>query len=289
MRKLPALHSLRAFEATARLKGVHKAAQELCVTHGAVSRQLKQLEVWLGVTLFDRSGRTISLNNQGLIYLKSISAALDLVEQASHNMQQTAPSNALGISTTHSIASKWLVDKLKLFSQHSDTEVWLDLEQHCVDFSQSSVDIAVRMGTGPWPDLHCIPLLSDKLIAVASPSLIATPLNSITDLANFKLLHDQDPSSQWLRLFNENQLPLIDLSKGTRFSSSDILLSSAVDGQGVALVSKRLASSDLAQGKLIQVAMQTVNLGNYFWLVMPREAYLKPRVREFCNWLQQAA
>lgn len=288
MRKLPPLHSLRAFEATARLKGVHKAAQELCVTHGAVSRQLKQLEVWLGISLFDRSARTISLNKQGETYLKSITTALDLVEQASNNVQQSLPNGAISLSTTHSIASKWLFEKLKLFAAHSQTEIWLNLEQQCIDFEHANVDLALRMGSGPWPDLHCIPLLSDKLIAVASPDLITKPLSSTKELSRYKLLHDQDPACQWIRLFNENQLPLIDLSKGMRFSSSDILLNSAVDGQGIALVSERLAADDLAQNKLVQVLSETVNLGMYFWLVMPREAYLKPSVREFCQWLEKS-
>lgn len=289
MRKLPPLHSLRAFEATARLNGVHKAALELCVTHGAVSRQLKQLEAWLGLSLFDRSARNIKLNKQGEIYLKSITSALDLIEQSSLNMHQQAPSSAIGISTTHSIASKWLVDKLKLFSSESEIEIWLHLEQACIDFQQTSVDLALRMGNGPWPELHCIALLSDRLIAVASPALISSPLTSSASLTHYKLLHDQDPASQWQRFFTENQLPAIDTSKGMRYSSTDIVLASAADGQGVALVSEQLARSDLAKGKLIRVLPQSVSLGNYFWLVMPRASYLKAEIKTFCDWLLKNA
>ncbi len=285
MRKLPPLNYLRAFEATARLGGVYKAAQELCVTHGAVSRQIKQLEQWLGVVLFDRTGRSVVLNSSGKTYLVSISAALDLVEQSSLALLPKKAQKTLGISTTHSIASRWLIGKLKRFSSCDQTEVWLSLEQQCVDFKSSNVDVALRMGAGPWQNLHCIPLLRDRLIAVASPDLAPKALQNSMQLAEYDLLHDQDPCAQWIRLFNENDLPMIDLSKGMRMSSSDLLLDSAVNGQGIALVSEQLASSDLAQGKLIKVLDSSVELGNYLWLVMPREAYLKASVREFCDWL----
>ncbi len=162
----------------------------------------------------------------------------------------------------------------------------MNLEQNRTDFQTSRVDLALRMGAGPWPDLHCIPLMSDRLIAVASPNLVPEALTCAEQLAEYDLLHDQDPSAQWLRLFTENQLALVDLSKGMRLSSSDLLLSSAIHAQGVALVSERLAHDDIAQGKLIRVLKESVELGSYYWLVMPRESILKTKVRTFCDWLE---
>jgi len=286
MRKLPPLNSLRAFEATARLNGVQKASEELHVTHGAVSRQLKQLEEWLEVILFDRSARNISLNEAGKDYLKSIGCALDQIEQASQSLQQLKSENTLGITTTHSIASKWLLDKLNEYSMHSpEVEVWLSLEQGRTNFAAAGVDVAIRMGNGPWPNLRCIELMQDRLIVVASPSLINDQLNSPADLAKFRLLHDGDPAAQWLRWFDENNIELIGLAEGPRFSSADILLSSAIGGQGIALVSERLALKDLRSQRLVQPLQQSVNLDTFFWLVMPERSYCQPRVREFCDWL----
>ncbi|MCJ8337903.1 MAG: transcriptional regulator GcvA [Pseudomonadales bacterium] len=288
MRRLPPLNSLRAFEATARLQGVQRASEELHVTHGAISRQLKQLEAWLGVTLFDRSARNISVNSAGENYLKTISSALDLIAQGSENLQHLKTENTLGIATTHSIASKWLMDKLNLFSQISaETEVWLSLEQRSTDFGATGIDLAIRMGHGPWPDLHCLPLLQDRLIPVCSPTLLSQEcrLEKPADLAKFTLLHDRDPETQWQSWFTANQLELIDITKGPRYTSSDILLNSAINGQGVALVSEVLATADLAQQRLLQPLPQSVDLGVYFWLVMPREKYQQPQVRRFCDWL----
>lgn len=287
MRKLPPLNSLRAFEATARLQGVQKASEELHVTHGAISKQLKQLEQWLGLALFDRSARTIQLNVAGKRYLKTISSVLDLLEQSSINLQNLKPKNSLGISTTHSIASKWLVDALKAYALFCpQVDVCLSLEQACTDFANPDVDLAVRMGEGPWDNLHCIALKKDRLIVVASPTLVKQPLLESQQLQNYSLIHDQDPSTQWLRWFTENNLALINLNSGPRYSSSDIVLNSAISGQGIALVSEQLAVKDLQRGDLIQVLPQCVELGSYFWLVMPREKYLDTRVSEFCDWFE---
>lgn len=289
MRKMPPLHSLRAFEATARTGGVYSAAQELCVTHGAISRQLKQLESALGTPLFDRTQRNLKLNQNGQQYLKSISSALDLIEQAGLQLSDQQNLRRVAISTTHSIASRWLVDKLQGLAQHSDADVWLSLDQCCIDFSTSKIDLALRTGQGPWPKLHCIPLLQDRLIAVASPHLISEPLPGLAALKEYPLLHDQDPAGQWLRLFNEHREAPPTLDKGPRLSSGDILLSTAIAGQGIALVSEQLARQDLAQGSLLQVLEHSVPLGVNFWLVMPREHYLKPQVRAVCDYLVNAA
>jgi len=287
MRSLPPLNSLRAFEATARLNGVNKASEELHVTHGAISRQLKQLEQWLGLSLFDRSARNICLNEAGKSYLKTIGGALDLIEQGSQQLRATKPANTLSISTTHSIANNWLLEKLNDYALHApEVDVWLSLEQSKSDFSARAIDLAIRMGEGPWPHLHCIPLMQDRLIVVASPSLLKTPLNSAAQLADFRLLHDADPATQWLRWFNENNLqPIEGLSIGPRYSSTDILLKSAIKGQGIALVSERLAMDDLAEQRLFQPLGQSVNLASYFWLVMPAQKYQQPLVRAFCDWL----
>ena len=246
------------------------------------------MEAWLGVTLFDRSARNISLNSAGGNYLKTISSALDLIAQGSENLQHLKPENTLGIATTHSIASKWLMDKLSVYSQVSnETEVWLSLEQRSTDFDATGIDLAIRMGHGPWPDLYCLPLLRDRLIPVCSAKLLSNnkPLKQPSDLANLTLLHDRDPDAQWQSWCKANNVELKNIAKGPRFTSSDILLNSAINSQGVALVSEVWAATDLAQQRLVQPLSQVVELGVYFWLVMPKENYQQPQVRRFCDWL----
>ncbi len=289
MRRLPPLNALRAFEATARLNGVQKASEELRVTHGAISRHVKQLEEWLGITLFDRSRRSLVLNAAGQTYLHSISSALNLIQEGTANLQQYKPSNTLGIVTTHSIAAKWLLAKLPDFYRgHPEIEVWLSMEQSLTDFAEGTVDVGLRMGTGPWSDVDCIPLMKDRLITVCSSRLLeqGQPLNKPEDLAAYTLLHDQAPSTQWSRWFVEHNVTSIDYSNGPRFSSSDILLKAAMSGQGVALVNEVLAAEDLVQGNLVQPLLQSVDLGDFFWLVFPPGRQLNSKVKCFSEWIK---
>jgi len=288
MRKLPPLNAIRAFEATARLGNVQKASEELFVTHGAVSRQIKQLESWLGVTLFDRSKRSVKLNPEGKIYLRSASASLDLLHEASQNIKHIKSKNTLGIGTTHSLANKWLMDKLPdFYKSHPGLEVWLLLDQKLADFENSDVDISIRMGKGPWPGLNCIPFMQDRLLPVCSPKLLESGdgISRIEDLKHYTLLHDQDPYCQWQLWLETNGFQLANASKGPRYTSGDILINSAIDGQGVALVSELLASKDIAEKKLVQVLPQTVELGDYFWLVMTNENTQSAAVNDFYKWI----
>ncbi|PAJ73546.1 hypothetical protein CJF42_15225 [Pseudoalteromonas sp. NBT06-2] len=288
MRKLPPLNALRAFEAVARLGSAQKASKELHVTHGAVSRHVKQLEHWLGITLFDRSQRNLKLNTNGNNYIQTISAALDLIHEGTNNIQNVKTSNMLGIATTHSFASKWLTEQLSNFyKQYSDVEVWLSLDQQQINFNHTNIDIAIRMGKGPWPEYHCIPLMQDKLITVCSPLLLkqSIKLDSPKDLAKHTLLHDQDPNICWNLWFKENNVLNINPSKGPRFSSADILLRAAMSGQGIALVSEKLAAQDINEGRLIQPFSGAVNLGNYHWLVIAKNKLENINVKKFLIWI----
>jgi len=288
MRRLPPLNALRAFEAVARLGGVQKAGEELFVTHGAISRHIKQLEAWLGVALFDRSRRSLLLTDAGAAYRNSNSSALDLLQEGTREVLHRKPGNTLGVVTTPSIASKWLIDKLPRFaSDHPEVEVWLSLEQGLTDFEKTGVDLALRMGEGPWPELSCVPLMTDRLIPVCSPQLLATvpALSAPADLATLVLLHDLDPAAQWHRWAEEHAVAAINTAIGPRYSSSDILIDMAMSGQGVALVSEILAARDIAHGRLVQILPQSVDLGEYFWLVTPPSRRSNPNVITFINWL----
>ena len=292
MRKLPSLNALRAFEAVARLGGVQKASDELCVTHGAVSRHLKQLEQWLHVPLFDRGERALRLTSAGEGYRQTLTAALDLIQEGTTAVCSYRADNTLGVATTHSLAAKWLMKKLPDFSRlHPEVEVWLSLEQGLTDLARSGIDLTIRMGSGPWPEYDCIPLMSDRLVAVCSPLLLSSSnaLAAPEDMLSFTLLHDQDPQVQWSRWFAAHQLECPAELVGPRFASTDILLSAAMSGQGIALVNEALAAEDLAAGRLVKPLSQAVELGTYYWIVLPKERQQQAKVQHFCHWLQQQA
>jgi LysR family glycine cleavage system transcriptional activator len=165
--------------------------------------------------------------------------------------------------------------------------VWLSLDQQLGDFKNSSVDIGIRMGKGPWPGLICTPIMKDRLIPVCSPALLASGrgITSVEDLKQYTLLHDQDPSCQWQLWLAANDLQLPNASKGPRYNSGDILITSAISGQGVALVSELLAAKDIAENRLVQILPQIVDLGDYFWLVTTIEKRESEVVSLFYQWI----
>jgi len=289
MRQLPPLNAVKAFEAAARLNSIQKAADELCVTHGAVSRQVKQLEEWLGVTLFERSHRAISLTAVGRAYRQTASSALELIHEGTSNIKQRPAFNVLGIATTHSVASKWLMPRLPSFSKrYPQVEMWITLSQQLSDFTQPAVDVALRVGQGPWPGLHCIPLMQDRLITVCSPHLLEQDmlLNTPADLAEFTLLHDQDPTQQWRNWFKLHNSNYVETSRGPQYSSADVLIQAAINGQGIALVSEILVATDIREGRLVRPLEQPLELGNAFWLVMPEQNRNKPTIEYFYEWIK---
>ncbi|TQV88850.1 LysR substrate-binding domain-containing protein [Aliikangiella coralliicola] len=289
MRALPPLNSLKAFEATARLNGVQKASEELHVTHGAVSRHIKQLESWLNTSLFTRKGRTLELTDAGQQYLTTISAAFNMIDEGTRFIQSRRQESLVRVTTTHSIANKWLVKKLAdFYKKFPQIEIWLTLEQRLSELSQSNIDLAIRMGQGPWPGLNCTPLKQDRLIPVCSPGLIEKQgsLSSHLQLKEFPLLHDRDPNAQWSRWLRENKIKNLILDKGSRFASGDLLIEAAIDGQGIALISEWLATDALNNHQLIQPLKEFVDLGFYFWLVTPQDHFSNPSVNTFVKWLR---
>src|SRR3954464_8947543 len=172
-RQLPPLNALRAFEAAARSESFTRAAEELCVTQGAVSHQVKALEATLGVKLFNRERQRLVITEAGREYLAVIRDALDRIAVGTERLIQRQNSGILTISTSPDFAAKWLVYRLGRFSEiHPQIDLRVSATMHHVDFAREEVDIAVRHGDGNWPGLHVTRLCPEQLFAVCSPKLL---------------------------------------------------------------------------------------------------------------------
>ena len=172
-RKFPPLNSLRAFEAAARHLSVKIAAEELCVTPGAVSQMLKILEDHLGVKLFERVNRGILLTQAGRDYLPPVRNAFRQIAEASRRVAISADTGILTFSVTPFFASAWLVPRLKSFQEaHPSIDLQVLTNSALVDFSRDGVDIAVRHGIGRYPGLRSYRLVSVEMVPVAAPSLV---------------------------------------------------------------------------------------------------------------------
>jgi DNA-binding transcriptional LysR family regulator len=290
-RKLPSLNAVKTFEAAVRHGTTVGAAAELGVTHGAVSRQLRQLEAWIGRPLFGREAGRLVVTEAGAAYADIAGRALDLLHDGTTELLKVCD-NVVRVSTTASFACEWLMPRLSDFrSRHPRVEIWVEEAKEIVNPRSGGCDLAIRMGQGGWPGVHAELLMDDRLFPVCTPA-IAEKLKHADDLVNVPLLHDDDPQTQWIRWLKEAGIEVTAarssyFSRGARFASSSLLLRATAAGQGVAVARDRLAEAWLDSGKLVRPFRETVELGPAYWLVTRPDIEPRRPLRSFAAWLKR--
>ncbi|MEI9987678.1 MAG: transcriptional regulator GcvA [Aliidongia sp.] len=294
MSRLPPLNALRAFEAAARHLSFLKAAEELHVTPGAVSQQVKALEEQLGIMLFRRLPRGVLLTDAGQLYGKRLAEIFDEIRRATADVVREAQPSGLTVSTMLSFAARWLIPRLGAFNlAHPDVTVRVLADGRLTDFATEDVDLALRYGPGNYPGLHVELIFPETVFPVCSPALMTGlhPLLSFDDLRHHTLLHDEpNPSyhnlswQHWLAMQGVHHL---DTRPGPRFSYTHMSLQAAVGGMGVALGTDILADEDLAAGKLVRPFPHGLKSEHAYWLVCPEAALARPRVKAFREWIQE--
>jgi len=197
--RLPPLNALKAFEAAARHESFTRAAEELCVTQGAVSHQVKALEAELAVKLFNRERQRLIITEAGRDYLTVVRDALDRIAVGTERLLQRQSAGVLTVSTSPDFAAKWLVHRLGHFAEaHSGIDLRVSATLHHVDFAREEVDLAVRHGDGNWPGLETVRLSAEQLFAVCSPKLLSgrRRLDKVSDIPKFPLIH-LDSRADW--------------------------------------------------------------------------------------------
>ncbi len=286
-RRLPPLTALRAFEAAARHLSFSRAADELNVTHAAVSHQIKALEAYLGVPLFHRLTRAVRLTDAGRDYLPVLRESFDAIAEATGRILDGADGGRLTVSATPAFAARWLVPRLgRFYAAHPRIDVRIDPSMALVDFQRDDVDIAIRYGRGDWPGLRVERLLSLDMFPVCSPALLEgpEPLRCPADLARHTLLHD-DLREDWRRWLLAAGVEGIDLSRGPTFNDTTLLMQAAAAGLGVAIAVSALVASDLAEGRLVRPFEISVAEEAGFYLVYPEVAAARAKVRAFRDWM----
>jgi LysR family transcriptional regulator, glycine cleavage system transcriptional activator len=286
-RRLPALNALRAFEAAARHESFTRAAEELCVTQGAVSHQVKALEQELGIKLFNRERQRLVITGSGREYFAVVRDALDRITLGTERLMRHQSSGALTISTSPDFAAKWLVHRLGRFAEaHPDIDLRVSATMHHVDFAREEVDLAVRHGDGHWPGLHVERLCAEQLFPVCSPKLMAgrQRLSSPADVLKFPILH-LEGSKEWSRWLDSAGVAGADHSRGPVLNRASMLIDAAVDGQGIALARTTLAARDLLDGRLVRPFEQSLRLANSYWIVCPRATAMLPKIQKARDWL----
>lgn len=285
-RRLPSLSALRAFEAAARHRSAKRAAEELSVTPTAISHQVRQLEEALGVALFVRKPRQLELTAQGQVLLAVLSDAFDTIADTVARLHQTPPRPSITLSTTPAVASRWLLPWVCLLREtHPRLDLSIHVSHESVALDGIGADMAIRYGAGQWPGLVAEKLFDNVFVPVCSPSL---GLDDPGDLTNCTLLHAVPPKMTpllgwvaWQRLV---QVPGLDVGSGMEFSDETHAIAAALDGQGVALMSRELITNELNGGRLVQPFGPELT-ANPFYLVYPPERLEEPAIAAVRDWV----
>lgn len=280
------------FEAVARCGSTVAAAAELGLTHGAVSRRVRSLEDHLGASLFGRGrGGRLVPTEAGEALARAARQAFGILADAAAEAGSNTQRRVVRVSTTASFAALWLLPRLPRFRvRYPAFEVWLSETQGLVEpGAVSGVDLALRSGAGGWPGVRSEPLMSDALVPVCAPNL-AAQLHKPDDLAGVPLLHDQDPTAEWWRWTEMAGLGRPEwAARGPRLAGVGLLIQAATAGQGVALVSARLAAEGIMRGQLVAPFAKRVELGPAYWLVRSSRGVQAPAARAFAAWLRAEA
>lgn len=291
MSTYPPLNALRIFEAAARLESFSAAANELFVTHGAVSKQIKQLEEWLGVQLFERAGGRVKLTDTGWRYLVQVQDGLDLIANATSQLLQPDQQRRLTVNSTPTLAMYWLLPQLAQFRERfPDIELRIMTSDRDISRLDTPFDIAIRRGPGDWPGYITKPFLKEWELPLCSPSLLQKlPVNSPLDLAQHTLLYADTRPTAWQRWLTLAGVPELKPASSLHFDHFYFALQAAMDGLGVVLGPLPMAQREIDAGRLVApLAAPVVSVRDFCW-VAPRAAMGDPAIHAFCQWLEQCA
>lgn len=288
---LPPLRALRAFEATARHASVTLAADELHVTPGAVSLQIRELESTLGVHLFTRRPRRMALTPIGERYFPAVRDAFRTIRAATTDVIAQSQLQVITITCTPSIAVQWLVPRLRILEERMpEVDIRVSPSNRLMDFSRDAIDLAIRHSAGRHDGLTSEKLFDDKIMPACSPALLDRlgPISQPGDLRRFPLLHCEDRQEwrQWLDIAGAGD---VDASHGPIFTNSNGEIEAAKAGLGVVLVRLSLIERELAEGVLVAPLPVGLASGMAYYLVYPPEALDQPTVRAVRDWLVDEA
>lgn len=303
---LPPLTALRAFEAAARHLSFSKAAAELHVTPAAISQQIRSLEEFLGVPLFHRLNRALTLTGEAQAGLVRLREGFGAIHEAVHQIRGYDRREVLTVWVAPSFASKWLVLRLHRFSaRHPNINMRIEADRHLIDdhgeadtlddyLLQRDVDVAVAFGRGEYPGCRVDRLLSVAVVPLCSPRLLRGehPLREPADLRHHTLLHDDteyDGRPEWRDWCRASGVEDLNTERGVRFNHVSLALEAAVDGQGVVLSLEPLAAADIAAGRLAVPFGPRLPLRNAYYVVSPEVSAGYPRVIAFRAWLLDEA
>ena len=288
MVRLPPFFALRALEAAARHRSYSRAAEELAVTHGAVSQQIRRLEAELGARLFERRGNAMIPTPDAQRLALEVARGLDVMKNAVSAFASAAERDPLVVSLDPQFASRWLPARLpRLLAHPAGANLELRVEERLVNFVTDGADMAIRYGAGQWDDVEAVHLFREMLFPVCSPAFLkAHALATPGDLLQAPLLHHTHrPWLLWFREFGLEAPP----QQGMLFDDSVLLLAAAGEGLGVALARSGLIEQDLRSGRLVRPFQAGIASELGFWIVWRAGSRKLKRIAALRDWLVEDA
>lgn len=272
--------------------GVRAAARHLDIAHSSISRHLNELENNLGIPLFEKShhGAGLILSKRGEQLARVSSESFQQIQRVVTALQNHRSHKTVTLSTTASFAARWLLPRLEELKKdlpHYDVSILID--QHLANLEDGRIDLAIRMGQGPWTGVKSRPLMDDQLYPVMSPAYWQKhhQPSQVDDLKSLTLLQDTDPNTPWSLWLDAHAPKLSQMPLGPHIASSDLLLRAALLGQGTALARHQLVKDDLESGLLIKpFGDRCIPISNAYWLVTSAHYQPRPATRAVMAWLQ---
>ena len=287
---LPPLNALRAFEAAARHNGFVAAADELCITRGAVSRHVKLLEAHLGIALFRRTHKGVDLTAAGRRLLPVLTDAFTAIERETRSL--TAQSSELRIICPPALSIRWLFPRLESFRRdHPDIRVRLTTEfygDQGFDAAEYDLGISLEHRPGRSPDIAVQPLFPMVLSPACAPALVQAEggLADPARIGELSLLHESPKRIDWATWLRRFDIAGVDVESGEAFPNLDMAVKAAVLGSGVVMADLFLCREELAGGALVLPFpdMRCETPQGRYCLIGPRDRWHDPRIRAFRDW-----
>lgn len=285
-REFPPLATLRAFAAYAETGSLVSAGAALNVTHVAISQQLRALESHLDLSLFDRSGRALSLTPAGAELAEAVREGFDLMARRIELLTGPQSARPLSVSCTPNFAATWLMPRFFDFARaHPEIDLSLNPSAELVQLEPGGIDLAIRFGAGDWPGLESEVLIRSSLVVVAAPSLVeGQDIQAPGDLVGFDWFGETGfaEAEPWLR---ENGVPLETFR--TRFNlPGNLVLPAVLQGQGVAILVQKFVQPQLDTGELCQLFEIAPDKSYH---IVTRPGPQRPATRQFIKWLRRQA
>jgi DNA-binding transcriptional LysR family regulator len=286
-RRLPPLSALRAFEVAARAGSFTAAATELGVTHGAVSKQIQALEVWLGRQLFRRSGQRMLPTPHGRAYAREISNALDQIAESSRRFGSSTSSSVLQICAPATFAMRWLIPRLsKFYEQRPRAEICVSTSTTTDHTLTGHFDVIIRRGPENWDQYDALEFLKESNTLVASPTLLKRkPLRKISDISEHTLLSTDTRPGDWESWLDAasyaGEFPV----RRQAFDHFFVTLQAALDGVGLAIGPIPVLGDDIEQKRLVVPFMDIQVPRRSYFALTPCDVDKSPLLRNFLSWV----